>query len=300
MRRKIEILILFLLVFVAAGCNKAPIDPEKMEDIMFDIYRTDACISVTKPSISSEERVKLYDSIFEKYGVTKEEFDETLDWYAHNSKEWQLLHQNLVTRSEDYLKKTEEYAFSPKEKPVVQDSIDTFDLWMPKINWEWRAGKDGIDRRQTDYTLDNRKYFIGAVSIKFQMKMRCWSKNDDDSVTTMMVLKYSKGANDTLRYKAHIDSVEKIYTFTKKIPEGKSISMVHVLVMDTVDNLLGVNVNGTCLKYAYNKHKNSIRLAEKDELYDLRRELRDEKIENDRLPLLRARAGEFKMAKKKE
>ena len=107
-----------------------------MEDILFDIYRMDACISVADMSMQQERRVKYYDSIFEKHGVTKEQFDEALDWYAHNTKDWMLIHENLVTRAEEYVKRVENYEFTPQTVPVVRDSIDTFDLWMPKTKWK--------------------------------------------------------------------------------------------------------------------------------------------------------------------
>lgn len=287
MRRRVEILLMAVLSLLLAGCNKAPIDAEKMEDILFDIYRMDACISVADMSMQQERRVKYYDSIFEKHGVTKEQFDEALDWYAHNTKDWMLIHENLVTRAEEYVKRVENYEFTPQTVPVVRDSIDTFDLWMPKTKWEWRKGDGEIDRRQTDYTLDDRKYFIGAVSLGFKMNMRCWSDSAGDSVTTMMVLKYSKGANDTLRYRAPVDSADKIYRFTKVIPSGRSVSMVRVQIMDTVENLAGVNVYGVSLEYAYHKDKQSIGMVKKIELNEMRQELRGGEKLPQSAPLLR-------------
>lgn len=290
MKRKAEILLL-LLALSLVGCDRAPISADKMEDILFDIYRTDAAISVGLGSVTSEQRVKLYDSIFKKYGVTKAEFDETLDWYAHHSSDWVVINNHLVERSEEYVKRVENYEFSPHVKPVAQDSIDTFDLWMPKTEWEWREGRDEIDRRQTDYTLDDRKYFIGAMCLMFRMKMRCWSDAGEDSITTMMVLHYSKGADDTLRYKAPVDSVERMYAFTKQIPENTSISVLRVLVMDTVDGLKGVNVKDVKLEYTFNKRGESIRMIDRERLRELKRELRgipDMQRERSPLTLMKA------------
>lgn len=267
-------MLLAFSVLLFAGCDRPPIRQEKMEDILFDVYRTDAYIAVENVSMPPEKRVKLYDSVFEKHGVTKQEFDEALDWYAHHISKWKLIHNNLVTRSEEYQKRVENYEFTPQAKPLVQDSIDTFDLWAPKNNWKWVEGEDKIDRLQTDFTLDDRKYFVGATSLIFTMKMRCWSGEGKDSVTTMMVVRYSKGADDTLRYKAPADSVERVYTLKKRIPTTTSVSMVRVREIDTVETLQGVVVNNAHLYYTYNKHKKSIREIEKAQLQNLRRELR--------------------------
>lgn len=279
MKRRIEILLLIFSALLLAGCDRPPIRQEKMEDILFDVYRTDAYIAVENVSMSPEMRVKLYDSVFEKHGITKQEFDEALDWYAHHTKEWKLIHNNLVTRSEEYQKRVESYEFTPKAKPIVQDSIDTFDLWAPRNKWKWVVEDGEIDRVQTDFTLDDRNYFVGAKSLIFTMKMRCWGDDGKDSVTTMMVLRYSKGADDTLRYKAPADSVERIYTLTKRIPTTTSVSMVRVQEIDTVGTLQGVVVSNAHLYYTYNKHKKSIREVEKVRLRELRRELRGGKRE---------------------
>ncbi len=274
MKRKIEILLLAFSVLLLVGCDRPPISQEKMEDILFDIYRTDAYIAMEDISMTPEKRVKLYDSVFEKHGITKQQFDEALDWYAHHTSDWKLIHNNLVTRSEEYQKRVENYEFTPEAKPVVQDSIDTFDLWAPKSCWKWVEANGNFDRSQSDFTLDDRKYFVGAKSLIFTMKMRCWNNIGESDVTTMMVLKYSKGANDTLRYKARADSVERIYTLTKRVPESTSVSMVRVQVIDTVGTLQGIVVNDAHLYYTYNKHGKSIREIEKVQLRELRRELR--------------------------
>lgn len=273
MVRRIEILLLLTVALLASGCKKAPISPDKMEDILFDIYRTDACISIGARDISTETKVKYYDSVFEKHGVTKEEFDEALDWYAHHTQEWLMIHERLEARTDEFVAKVDDYEFSPSERPGAQDSIDTLDLWVPKVSWEWREGDGEIDRRQTDYTWDNRKYFIGARNLRFEMRMRCWNGVKGDSVTSMMVLRYSKGENDTLRYVAPVDSVERIYRFNK-MTRGKSVSMVRVMIMDTVDGLKGVNVKGARLNYAYNNREKSIEEVDEEELRILRREVR--------------------------
>jgi len=274
MRRRIEILTLLVVALSMTCCNRAPIDSEKMEDILFDIYRTDATVNVMHRNMSAEERVKYYDSIFEKHGVTKEEFDEALDWYAHHSKEWQLIHHNLIERTETFAARVEDYEFTPNEKPGVQTTIDTMDLWCPRGRWSWHEGDGDLDRRQVDFDLDNRKFFIGAMSIHFGMHMRCWTGDTTDSVTTTMVIAYTKGDNDTLRYVAPADSVERIYCFTKVLKE-RTVSTLSVHLMDTVDNLKCVDVSRVYLKYPYDNTKKSMDRVYKQVLRDMKNELRN-------------------------
>lgn len=275
MKVKLEILSLILLIGMFTGCKRAPIDSETMEDILFDMYRTDACISVMHSLMPAEERVRYYDSLFEKYDVTKDEFDEALDWYAHHPKDWQLIHRNLVERTEDFAARVENYEFSPKDKPVVVDSIDTLDLWAPKTRWMWKKGDGDMDRRQVDFDLDNRKFFIGALSLHFGMKMRCWSSDSTDSVTTTMIIRYSKGKNDTLRYVAPIDSVERNYIFVERM-KGRLVSAVDIHLMDTIDSLQGVNVSNVHLKYAYSNKQEAISDINRRVLKELKTNLRSE------------------------
>ena len=245
-----------------------------MEDILFDIYRTDASLNVMHRTLSAEEKVKYYDSIFKKHNITKEEFEEALDWYAHHTKEWQLIHHNLIERTEEFATRVEDYEFTPDEKPGARSTIDTFDLWCPKVSWKWREGDGKLDREQIDFVLDNRKFFIGARSIHFGMHMRCWTSDSTDHVTTMMVITYSKGKNDTLSYVAPADSVERNYRFVMDV-KNRSVSTLSVSLMDTVDNLKGVNVDKVYLKYSYDNTKKSIDRPFQQVLRKMRDELRN-------------------------
>ena len=90
MRRIINILILFLLIFTSCSDDptkireKDVIKREKFVDILADIHIMDAITNGPGYFRKYEARdsVDLYTPIFEKYGVTKAEFDTTISVYT--------------------------------------------------------------------------------------------------------------------------------------------------------------------------------------------------------------------------
>ena len=70
-----------------------------MEDVLFDIHIADALISDNYRDFSNEERTrKLYASVFEKHGITQEQFDSSLVWYGRNLDKYLTIYDNLDKR----------------------------------------------------------------------------------------------------------------------------------------------------------------------------------------------------------
>lgn len=93
---KILILILFVLISVNACISQEPdyespqgikyMSLEKLEQITYDIHIADAMVSTNVLRIDETNRLKdtlIYESIFIKYGCTREQFEQTLLFYTH-------------------------------------------------------------------------------------------------------------------------------------------------------------------------------------------------------------------------
>ncbi len=97
MKYKINTLIAFLLIFSFFSCNNKPegiISKKKMTHIIADINLLEGSLYVSGIFRSEHQKRKAYyTSIFDKYKVTEEQFDNSLEWYAKNPKELEIIYE---------------------------------------------------------------------------------------------------------------------------------------------------------------------------------------------------------------
>ena len=93
-------IVLFLLSMTLFSCKveipDSVLPPEKMEAILYDYHLT-ASMTTMYASVSYKEKL-MYTYVYDKHGVTKEEFDSSLVWYNRYPKHIKEIYANLETR----------------------------------------------------------------------------------------------------------------------------------------------------------------------------------------------------------
>jgi hypothetical protein len=84
--RLLLILPVFIVIISCRNNTKQPpkniLQPEKMQQILWDMFRADIFIrDYVRDSIKEVERVSLYKQILDLYQTNKEEFKESFTWY---------------------------------------------------------------------------------------------------------------------------------------------------------------------------------------------------------------------------
>lgn len=256
MRRQVCRALLLLLMVWASACNRGVLDKEEMTDVLFDIYRLQAVIQTDARMVPNEEQAKYYDSVFKKHGTTKEQFDRSLEWYAANPREWQMVHTMLKERGEQYLVRVENYEFAPDERKLGNDTLDTVNLWLPQSRWVYTRGEAEreFEWDHVSENLEAREYFVGALKMELSVHLRCYSP-DSMPVTTMMVVHYSKRMEpDTSKMTLPADSVMRVYRY-KRPTRGRNISRVEVMLIDSAAaaGLTSLEMDSTQLNYIFGK-----------------------------------------------
>ncbi|MCQ2332876.1 MAG: DUF4296 domain-containing protein [Paludibacteraceae bacterium] len=251
--------IAIVLAGVMMGCDKAPVAKEEMTDILLEIYRTDACLQFKGYGDNDSVKAQYYESVYRKHDITKEEFESALKWYADHPREMVVVYRNLSMKSDEYLKRVENYEFKPEAKPEINDSIDSLNIWYlsPSFKWNRTDDKQKVDDEHFHGVWDNRKYFAGCLKLVLSAKMRFYSESGD-SVTTRMIVNYSKSkASDTLEYRCKADSVARTYNVWKRM-DGRVVSGAEVMLVEGVDSLDVIDIERVSLKCAYNKYDTEI------------------------------------------
>lgn len=132
MRRFFVKSLFFLSLLIAVSCKvempEGVIVPDKMEAIVYDYHLVQV---VTADHMAASYEKKLHISnVFEKHGVTKEQFDSSLVWYTRYPKQMVRIYGNLEKRIQNELEMMGESAEAVAEVLDTEKMLaDTVDLW---------------------------------------------------------------------------------------------------------------------------------------------------------------------------
>lgn len=130
--RRIDSLILVLLLLTLSSCRlRRPDDvlsPKKMEQFLYDYHLAQA-VSLQLPRDEKYITDAYINWVYEKNGITKEEFDHSLIWYTRYPKELARIYKRLTNRIDDEYKAVSKSLSQIEKKSVVIQSGDSVNLW---------------------------------------------------------------------------------------------------------------------------------------------------------------------------
>ncbi len=104
--KRMAIILLALAMVTAVSCHnkKIPegvVSEKAMIEILAEMHTADAYFNVTNGYECDTligEIAYTYNQIFERYGVTKETFDKSLDYYSKNPKKFREMYEKVVLK----------------------------------------------------------------------------------------------------------------------------------------------------------------------------------------------------------
>lgn len=261
-----------MLVLTLCSCNREVLNQEKMIDVLLDIHRTEACFSIAHRRANADEQAQYYNYIFEKHGITKEQFEASLQWYAEHPREWRMLYDELSKKSEEYVQRVENYEFTPDMRRDVRDSIDTFDFWYNDSRLRlYKVTNERYIQSDFEADWDGRDHFVGTRELRLVGQMRFYSKDTAD-VTTKMIVHLSKQKKpDTLKLVMPADSILRNYSIPFKVKD-KNITKVEVSLLDSLEALDYVEISGVRMLNVYDKYGKHFGESIKNRIYIRRRD----------------------------
>ena len=101
-RSKLHISLLLLLALSVLACGRTPggvISTSKMADLIVDLQLAEAYIESHGAEFGNDStKLVLKQSIFKKHGITQQEYDSSLVWYAHNMEEYNRAYDKAVKK----------------------------------------------------------------------------------------------------------------------------------------------------------------------------------------------------------
>ncbi len=113
-------LFLFLIACSNSPSNDDVLSPEELAPIIEDIHLTDAMLQNERVDKGSEKAMQYYQYIYEKHGITREQFDASMAYYSKYPSELREAYTDILKNLEmrDSLLKAKQ-----------QNQVDTLQLW---------------------------------------------------------------------------------------------------------------------------------------------------------------------------
>lgn len=175
---------LALLLFVACKVEmpEGVIEPDKMEDIIYDYHLVQ--VMTTDQMATSYERKLHINYVFEKHGVTKAMFDSSMVWYTRYPKKMVRIYANLEERV------TQELESMGDGAAMVADVINQEKMLADTVEL-WRGGRV---RLLSSSPLNNRIAFNFTADTTYVK---------GDSIRLAFTAKHLRGDMEGLRHFAH-------------------------------------------------------------------------------------------------
>lgn len=259
--------ILILLLF--SGCTLRPfgvLSQDKMVDVLLDVHIVEAAIRTLDSNSKRIEKQEYYNGMFAHHGITKEQFDKSLDWYSHHPSRLVEIYDAVRVKAEDLQTRVEAYEFHIDDKPTRQDSIAEFDLWHWERDRLLVLNDDStISIDSLHFSLTDTAYFYRSEMLRFYLKMRVYAP-DTVPFVTRMVCHYSDSIADTLQYISKADSICRRYYFTQVISSNRDIDSLFVELIDSARTIERVQIDSVELVRVYDKFTYPITLDVRNEI----------------------------------
>lgn len=211
---------LITLIIVASlfSCDSKSdyiIPKDKMEDVMYDYFIVQG-LSQTLPSDKRDMTEKYMEAIFEKHGVTVEQFDSSMVYYFRNIRDMQDIISDLKDRFDDEDNLLKLQGGSNEMRANITLGGDTADIWTGQKVFILRANRflnkaTFVFKADTTFHLNDRFKLVADYTI-----MREDISDRDNNVTACIAIHYRDGktvsnvqlSNNGGRFECQIEAID--------------------------------------------------------------------------------------------
>lgn len=124
--------VILVFVIIAVACTKVPdgvVSQKTMENILYDSYLGEGVVENELTPTYSVDAQKVYtNSVLKKYGVTRQEYDSSLNWYMANLQVYNKVYERVVARlKKEEMKVQMESGYMGNNAKIAEG--DSVDLW---------------------------------------------------------------------------------------------------------------------------------------------------------------------------
>lgn len=199
---------------------------EEMIDILTELYLTEASFDVM--FIRNEQKKNLYyNSLFEKYRTTRNDFEKSAAYYAKDSKSLTLIYEAVLDslKSKELLVRNNYYHPQEIEKTPEKQHLDTINIWTLPQRIVWHPDSIKRENKLSFEFLDSNYFAKGDRLILSFLQSTAWRDSLHGAYANMYV-RYSNDDVDTVS--AMLIPDERVRRYTMSVNNIDSLRPVAV------------------------------------------------------------------------
>ncbi len=126
-----SILLLLLTSLLMVACTSRPngvLSKKEMINLLVEIHKSEAYVQVHNGQFHNDSLKRVMEqSIYERYGVTKEEVDSSLSWYVHHADEYVKIYDGVIAELSD--QSVNLHSKNVKENDALMENGDSVNIW---------------------------------------------------------------------------------------------------------------------------------------------------------------------------
>ncbi len=227
--------VIAVAALLTTACNRVPshvIKPDDMAEIMADVRMADAVVTVQNTEyIPQEKKLALKQAIFQRHGITEEQFDTSLVWYGHNVERFQDVNDKVIEILEKRLKEATVIAAGEAAMTVAGDSVDlwngyptyTFTKRLPSQYLTFSFEADQNWEKGDIYTLRTRVMMPGTYA---QWAMTTEYEDGAIEMITNIISQSQPNKQELTLYTDSTRVAKRISGWMKIIPSGNKPAII--------------------------------------------------------------------------
>ncbi len=264
MTKRLSVIIFFALLLYS--CDFTPLSvfsKQKMAEVVIDVHKAEYTMRYMSRNIKDVERKEYINSVFEKHGVTKEEFDESVAWYAMNPDAYVDVYEIVVDSLEGLKLLVEDYYFHPEEIPTYLDSLDTVNIWQrgSEIYYERprlarnraKLLNSKIAEMQFEYT--DTAYFAEEDVYRINYMIRLYDRDSAVHYNTEFRVYRTDSIVDTVGTCVLSDSILRRYKMTVRVPDSVRAIRIEGYLLDTLGEEALFEIDSIGFYKVYNPYR---------------------------------------------
>lgn len=126
-----SILLLLLTSLLMVACTSRPsgvLSKKEMINLLVEIHKSEAYVLAHNGQFHNDSLKRAMEqSIYERYGVTKEEVDSSLSWYVHHADEYVKIYDGVIAELTDQSQNI--HSKNVKENDALMENGDSVNIW---------------------------------------------------------------------------------------------------------------------------------------------------------------------------
>ena len=243
------LLLLVAMLNTACDVPYGVLNQDDMAAVLTDIHLTEALVGQQYSYNDYGTKRACFESVFQKHGITRDEFNESLDWYAHHPKAFADVYVVTVAQLGQKRADVEAYLYHPEANPERRHVIDSIDVWTRPQ----RLFADSTCYDTLRFELADSLLLVGTERYLWQFRRRIERRDTVEPAWLRWYAVYADGICDSIVYRLADSMATYAYNVRYKVRNDAALQRVYGTFCSVTDSAWRITIDSVRLWRYYNR-----------------------------------------------